>query len=63
MPLVWLSHFKANARLQRAPKSFDRFLQELHGAGARLLVDQVAEETALEPLIGAGIELWSKAGA
>ena len=63
VPLVVLSQSRAIAALNRAPEGFGRFLRELHQAGGRLLVDKVAKPESVEPLIEAGIELWSPAGS
>ena len=60
--LVFLAQTTASAMLSTAPKRFARFLDEVHRAGGRLLVDQVADEQAVVPLTEAGIELWSRAG-
>ena len=62
VPLVFLAETTASAVLKKTPKAFDRFLQEVHAGGGRLLVDQVREADAVEPLAAAGIELWSHAG-
>lgn len=61
--LVFLAQATAAATLHRKPATFDRFLRELHGSGGRLLVDRVSRPETLEPLIGAGIELWTTAGS
>lgn len=59
VPLVLVDYAPASALAKRESPQFRRFLADLRDVGARLLVDRVPEPDLAEPLIEAGVELWS----
>ena len=61
VPLVLVDYAPASALLRRDAPQFRRFIGDLRNSGARLLVDHVPRPGLVEPLLDAGLELWSLA--
>lgn len=62
VPLLMANYAPTAALLRREPQQLRGFLADLRDSGTRLLVDRVPKPEAVEPLLAAGVELWSLKG-